>query len=248
MRGWLVVAAAAAVSVVPPTALGGSADPGVQAAGGCQTMFSVQLTGGGSWTLDPKGVWIDGNGSFCQVPQSIGPTPAGIQMSGIDDSTGGEVDWTDGTTDANVSFDHFSGAFSVYCATIGPGYTCSVSSNNQVSFSPTNSDAVAPRVSAELLSRVPVEQVVARGRLGVLVRTSEPGSIRVSLVAARGGRALGTGRTRARAGGERVFVPLRLTARGRRALSRVRRFGRHRFVIRAVDRAGNVRRVRVPVA
>ena len=106
---------------------------------------------------------------------------------------------------------------------------------------------MAPRVSSELLSRVPIERVVARGRLGVLARTSEPASIRVSLVVARGGATLGTGRAWARAGGERVLVPVRLTAAGRRALSRARGFARYRLAIRAVDRAGNIRRKRVPV-
>ena len=248
MRGWIVVAAAAVVAVVGWLASGASADPGARAAGGCQARYSVQVIGGGSWTLDPKGFWVDGNGSFCGLPQSIGATPADVDLAGVDDSTGGETTWTNGNTAAIVSFDDFSGAFEVLCALDGrAGYTCSVS-GDQVTFRPSGTDSVAPRVRAQLLSRVPAEQVIARGRLGVLVRTSEPSSIRVSLVAARGGRSLGAGRTRARAGGERVFVPVRLTAAGRRALSRVRRLGRYRFVIRAVDRAGNSRRARVPVA
>ena len=78
MRGRIAVAAVtAAVSVIPSSASGASASPGARAAG-CQAAFSVQVVGGGSWTLDPKGTWLDGNGSFCQVPQTTGATPADI--------------------------------------------------------------------------------------------------------------------------------------------------------------------------
>ena len=248
MRGRIAVAAVtAAVSVVLWSASGASPSPGARAAG-CQAAFSVQVVGGGSWTQDPKGTWLDGNGSFCQVPQTIGATPAAISLSGVDDSTAGETTWNlaSTTTAATVSFDNYEG-FSTFCAVVGgSGYTCSVS-NREVTFRPSTSDAVAPRVSSELLSRVPIERVVARGRLGVLVRTSEPASIRVSLVVARGGATLGAGRTRAQAGGERVLVPVRLTAAGRRALSRARGFARYRLAIRAGDRAGNVLRRRAPV-
>ena len=69
--------------------------------------------------------------------------------------------------------------------------------------------------------------------------------MRVSLVAAAGGSPLGTGRVKARYGGERLLVSVRLTAAGRRALARARGLARYRFVIRAVDRAGNARRVPV---
>jgi hypothetical protein len=249
MRGRIAVAAVTAVvAVAPSSALGASVSPGARAAG-CQPMFSVQVVGGGSWMQDAKGTWLDGNGSFCQVPQSIGATPADISISGVDNTTAGETTWdlANTNTDATVSFDNFHSEFSAYCAVDGgSGYTCSVL-NREVTFGPSRSDAVAPRVSAELLSRVPVEHVVARRRLAVLVRTSEPGSIRVALVLARGGASLGAGRVTARAGGERVFVPVRLTAAGRRTLSRGRGLARYRLAIRVVDRAGNVRRVRVPV-
>ena len=249
MRGRIAVAAVtAAVSVVPSSASAVSESPGARAAG-CQATFSVQVVGGGSWTLDPKGTWLDGNGSFCQVPQTIGATAADISMSGVDDTTAGETTWNlaNTKTAATVSFDNYDPGFSAYCAVVGgSGYTCSVL-NREVTFRPSTSDAVAPRVSAELLSRVPVEHVVASSRLGVLVRTSEPGSIRVSLVRAQGGASLGAGRGTARAGGERAFVPVRLTTAGRRALSRARGFARYRLALRVVDRAGNVRRRRVPV-
>ena len=169
--------------------------------------------------------------------------------SGVDNTTAGETTWNLANTNtaATVSFDNYDPGFSAYCAVVGgSGYTCSVLSR-EVTFRPSRRDRVAPRVSAELLSRLPVKHVVARGRLGVLVRTSEPGSIRVSVVVARGGASLGTGRVTARAGGERVYVPVRLTAAGRRALSRARGFARYRLAIRVVDRASNVRRKRVPV-
>ena len=68
-----------------------------------------------------------------------------------------------------------------------------------------------------------------------------------AIAAARGGASLGAGRVTARAGGERVYVPVRMTAAGRRALSRARGFARYRLAIRVVDRASNVRRKRVPV-
>ncbi|MGH3340726.1 MAG: hypothetical protein ACRDPL_18105, partial [Propionibacteriaceae bacterium] len=248
MRGRIAVAAVtAAVLVVPWSASGASPSPGARAAG-CEQVFSVQVFGSGSWTQDPKGTWLDGNGSFCQVPQTIGATPAPITLSGVDVSTSGETTWNlaSSTTAATVSFDNFEG-WSTYCTVVGgSGYTCLVA-KGVVSFRPSASDAVAPRVSSELLSRVPIERVVARGRLGVLVRTSEPASIRVSLVEARGGATLGAGRARAQAGGERVLVPVRLTAAGRRALSRARGFARYRLAIRAGDRAGNVLRRRAPV-
>ena len=205
MRGRIALAAVmAALSVVPLSASGVSASPGARATG-CQATFSVQVVGGGSWTLDPKGTWLDGNGAFCQVPQTIGVTAADISMSGVDDTTAGETTWNLANTQtaATVSFDNYDPGFSAYCAVVGgSGYTCSVL-NREVTFRPSTSDAVAPRVSAELLSRVPVEHVVARSRLGVLVRTSEPGSIRVSLVrgsgwrVARGGPGDGAGRGRA---------------------------------------------------
>ena len=125
-------------------------------------------------------------------------------------------------------------------------YGCNVGANNKITYGSNVNDAVAPRVrGVELLTAAPVEHVAARGRLPLLVRTSEPGSVRVSLVAAAGGSPLGTGRVKARYGGERLLVSVRLTAAGRRALARARGLARYRFVIRAVDRAGNARRVRV---
>jgi hypothetical protein len=121
-----------------------------------------------------------------------------------------------------------------------------VGANNKITYGSNVNDPVAPRVRAELLTAAPVEHVAARGRLPLLVRTSEPGSVRVSLVAAAGGSPpLGTGRVKARYGGERLLVSVRLTAAGRRALARARGLARYRLVIRAVDRAGNARRVRV---
>ena len=126
MRGRIAVTAVtAAVSVVPSSASAVSESPGARAAG-CQATFSVQVVGGGSWTLDPKGTWLDGNGSFCQVPQTIGATAADISMSGVDNTTAGETTWNlaNTKTAATVSFDNYDPGFSAYCAVVGgSGYT-----------------------------------------------------------------------------------------------------------------------------
>ena len=248
MRGLVaVVAAAASVSLLAASAIGW-ATPRAQVAGNnCSAGFSIQLLDGDDLSYDAD--------EGPPTPQPCDPLPqrlyagdnpvritfnadAFANQSGdvLWDEQGGReltgvlVQWQDGE---------------VSCWPQSDDYGCNVGANNAITYGSNVSDAVAPRVRAELLTAAPVEHVAARGRLPLLVRTSEPGSVRVKLVAAAGGSPLGTGRVKARYGGERLLVSVRLTAAGRRALARARGLARYRLVIRAVDRAGNARRVRV---
>ena len=249
MRGLVaVVAAAASVSLLAVSAIGW-ATPRAQVAGNnCSAGFSIQIMDGDDLAYDAD----DGppTPQPCDpLPQvlSAGDKPVSVTFNAdAFESQSGQVLW-------DVSGGHILQgvlvswqAGEVSCWPQSSDYGCNVGANNAITYGSNVSDAVAPRViSAELLTAAPVEHVAARGRLPMLVRTSEPGSVRVSLVAAAGGSPLGSGRVRARYGGERLLVSVRLTAAGRRALARARGLARYRFVIRAVDRAGNARRVRV---
>jgi hypothetical protein len=247
MRGLVAVAAAAAsVSLLAASAIGW-ATPRAQVAGNCSAGFSIQIVDGDDLSYDAD--------EGPPTPQPCDPLPqilrAGdnpVRITFNADAfanQSGDVLWDEsgGHTLRGVLVQWQDGEVS--CWPQSDDYGCNVGANNAITYGSNVSDAVAPRVRAELLTAAPVEHVAARGRLPILVRTSEPGSVRVSLVAAAGGSRLGTGRVKARYGGERLLVSVRLRAAGRRALARARGLARYRLVIRAVDRAGNARRVRV---
>ena len=249
MRGLVaVVAAAASVSLLAASAIGW-ATPRAQVAGNnCSAGFSIQLLDGDDLSYDadegpPTPPPCDA------LPQRLraGDAPVSVTFNAQAlANQDGDVLWDEeeGRDPPGVLVQWQDSEFS--CWPQSDDYGCDVGANNKITYGSNVNDAVAPRVrGVELLTAAPVEHVAARGRLPMLVRTSEPGSVRVSLVAAAGGSPLGTGRVKARYGGERLLVSVRLTAAGRRSLARARGLARYRFVIRAVDRAGNARRVRV---
>ena len=249
MRGLVaVVAAAASVSLLAASAIGWAAPRAQVAGNNCSAGFSIQLLDGDDLSYDAD----EGppTPQPCEaLPQRLraGDAPVSVTFNAQAlANQNGQVLWDEsaGKNPEGVLVQWQDSEFS--CWPQSNDYGCDVGANNKITYGSNVNDAVAPRVrGVELLTAAPVEHVAARGRLPMLVRTSEPGSVRVSLVAAAGGSPLGTARAKARYGGERLLVSVRLTAAGRRALARARGLARYRFVIRAVDRAGNARRVRV---